>query len=82
MSGSIATLSPTCFIAVRALAPAIDSHNAIQAELSKHRFHRVRPGDTLGKIAQMYGTTVEKLCKLNKITRTSILRIGQNIQCS
>lgn len=65
-----------------ALAPAIDSHNAIQAELSKHRFHRVRPGDTLGKIAQMYGTTVEKLCKLNKITRTSILRIGQNIQCS
>ena len=65
-----------------ALAPAIDSHNAIQAELSKHRFHRVRPGDTLGKIAQMYGTTIEKLCKLNKITRTSILRIGQNIQCS
>lgn len=65
-----------------ALAPAIDSHSAIQAELSKHRFHRVRPGDTLGKIAQMYGTTVEKLCKLNKITRTSILRIGQNIQCS
>ena len=65
-----------------ALAPAIDSHNAIQAELSTHRFHRVRPGDTLGKIAQMYGTTVEKLCKLNKITRTSILRIGQNIQCS
>ena len=65
-----------------ALAPAIDSHNAIQAELSKHRFHRVRPGDTLGKIAQMYGTTVEKLCKLNKITRNSILRIGQNIQCS
>lgn len=64
------------------LGPAIDSHNAIQAELSKHRFHRVRPGDTLGKIAQMYGTTIEKLCKLNKITRTSILRIGQNIQCS
>lgn len=65
-----------------ALAPAIDSHNAIQAELSKHRFHRVRPGDTLGKIAQMYGTTIEKLCKLNKITRTTILRIGQNLQCS
>ncbi len=64
------------------LGPAIDSHNAIQAELSKHRFHRVRPGDTLGKIAQMYGTTIEKLCKLNNITRTTILRIGQNLQCS
>ena len=64
------------------LGPAIDSHNAIQAELSKHRFHRVRPGDTLGKIAQMYGTTIEKLCKLNNITRTTFLRIGQNLQCS
>lgn len=65
-----------------ALAPAIDSHNVIQAELSKHRYHRVRPGDTLGKIARMYGTTIEKLCKLNKITRTTILQIGQSLQCS
>jgi len=65
-----------------ALAPAIDSHNAIQAELSKHRYHRVRPGDTLSKIARMYGTTIEKLCKLNKITRATILQIGQHLQCS
>ena len=64
------------------LGPAIDSHNAIQSELSKHRYHRVRPGDTLGKIAQMYGTTIEKLCKLNNISRTTILQIGQSLQCS
>lgn len=65
-----------------ALAPAVESHNGIQKELSKHRFHRIRPGDTLGKIARRYGTTIERLCQLNGIKRTTILRIGRNLRCS
>lgn len=64
------------------IASAVDSHNEIQKELSKHRYHRIRSGDTLGKIARLYGTTIEKLCRLNGIKRTSILRIGQTLRCS
>lgn len=64
------------------IASAVESHNEIQKELSKHRYHRIRSGDTLGKIARLYGTTIEKLCRLNGIKRTSILRIGQTLRCS
>ena len=64
------------------LAVATACHNEIQKELSRHRFHKVRSGDTLGKIARMYGTTIEKICRLNNIKRSSILRIGQRLQCS
>ena len=64
------------------IASAVESHNAIQKELSKHRYHRIRSGDTLGKIARLYGTTIERLCQLNGIKRTSILRIGQTLRCS
>ena len=39
--------------------------------------HKIRSGDTLGKIARMYGTTVAKLCQLNGIEETTILHIGQ-----
>ena len=45
-------------------------------------YHRVKSGDTLGKIARMYGTTVAELCRLNGLKATSILRLGQSIRCS
>lgn len=45
-------------------------------------YHRVKSGDTLGKIARMYGTTVNQLCRLNGLKATSTLRIGQSIRCS
>ena len=64
------------------IASVVESHNAIQKELSKHRYHRIRSGDTLGKIARLYGTTIERLCQLNGIKRTTILRIGRNLRCS
>ena len=45
-------------------------------------YHRVKSGDTLGKIARMYGTSVSELCRLNGLKSTSTLRIGQSIRCS
>ena len=42
--------------------------------------HRVRSGESLSVIARKYGTTVDELCKLNGITRTSTLQIGQAIR--
>ena len=43
-------------------------------------YHRVRKGDTLGAIARKYHTSVERLCRLNKISARKTLRIGQRIR--
>ena len=42
--------------------------------------YSVKKGDSLGKIASRNGTTVAKLCKLNGITTTTTLRIGQKLK--
>lgn len=44
--------------------------------------YKVKSGDTLSKIARQHGTTVQKLCKLNGLSTSSVLRIGQSIKCS
>ncbi len=41
--------------------------------------HQVEKGDTLTKIAEKYGTTVESIMRLNKLKSTKIL-IGQNLK--
>lgn len=51
-----------------------------QAERAAMRFHTVRQGDTLSAIARRYHTTVKRLCQLNKIKETSILRLGQKVR--
>lgn len=43
-------------------------------------YYKVKQGDTLGKIAQRNGTTVKKLCQLNNIKESSILRVGQKLR--
>ena len=42
--------------------------------------HRVKKGETLSRIAVIYGTTVDELCTLNGLTKTSTLAIGQAIR--
>ena len=44
--------------------------------------YKVKKGDTLSKIASRQGTSIDKLCKLNRITRRTILRPGQVLRCS
>ena len=56
------------------------SHKVQLDELSKAAYHRVKSGDTLSRIARRYGTSVGKLCRLNHIRETSIIRIGQKIR--
>lgn len=46
------------------------------------RYYKVRKGDTLSKIAQRHGVSVNELCRLNNIKRTTILRLGQLIRYS
>ena len=56
--------------------------NIYTSSNSQMVYHRVKSGDTLGKIARIYGTTVNELCRLNGLKSTSMLRIGQSNRCS
>ena len=46
------------------------------------RYHKVKSGDTLSRIAKLRGVSVSTLCKLNRIKPTTTLRIGQLLRCS
>lgn len=52
----------------------------IAKEAAAIKYHIVKSGDTLGRIAINNHTTVTKLCQLNGIKKTSTLRIGQRIR--
>ena len=45
-----------------------------------NKYHKIKQGDTLSAIARRNKTTVSKLCKLNGLKETSILRLGQKIK--
>ncbi len=47
---------------------------------SSKKYHTVKSGDTLTKIAAKNKTTVSKICKLNKIKETKILHVGEKIR--
>ena len=44
------------------------------------QYYTIKKGDTLGKIAANHKTTVAKLCKLNNMKKTDVLRIGRKIR--
>lgn len=50
------------------------------AELAARQYHKIRSGDTLGHIALKYHTTVKKICALNGIKSTTILRPGRTLR--
>ena len=56
------------------------SHRPQLEEMKRAAYHRVRSGETLSHIAKRYGTSVSRLCSLNRIKQTSILQIGQKIR--
>jgi len=50
--------------------------------LGKKRFHEVRLGDTLYRIANKYGISVKELCRLNNIGQNKIIQPGQKLVVS
>ena len=46
------------------------------------QYYKVRKGDSLARISKRTGTSIDALCKLNRITRRTTLRIGQVLRCS
>ena len=52
-----------------------------RSEVRQH-IHRVSSGETLSSIAKKHGTTIGKLCKMNNISTTTLLRPGQILKYS
>ena len=46
-------------------------------QVANTRYHKVKKGETLSAIARKHGTTVNELCKLNRISKTVRLHPGQ-----
>jgi len=48
-------------------------------EQRKAKWHIVSKGETLGHIARIYNTSIQKLCALNGITRKAVMSVGKKI---
>lgn len=74
------------------LAEEVDDSTAVKAteavkpkpatakSTSGTTYHTIASGDMLGKLAIKYGVSVDQLCRLNNLTRTTTLRLGQKIR--
>lgn len=43
-------------------------------------YHTVKSGDILGRIAIKYGVTVDQICRLNNMTRTTTLQLNRKLR--
>lgn len=60
----------------------IENTESSPSESGAIRYHKIRKGDTLGRISRIYHVSIDRLCKMNGIKRTTTLRIGQVLRCS
>lgn len=70
-----------CSTSTHAPAPITDIHSSTPSTAVGARAgqYTVQPGDTLYKISQQYGTTVQAIASANNITDPSQLRVGQTL---
>ncbi|MCL3780765.1 LysM peptidoglycan-binding domain-containing protein [Prolixibacteraceae bacterium JC049] len=59
----------------RKLKPKGYAHNAAVPE-----YYKVRSGDSLWKISRKFKTSIKEICRLNRIKKTAILKIGQPLK--
>ena len=52
----------------------------VQPQQPEIVYYTIKKGDTLSKIAKQHHTTVNKLCQLNGISSTTILRVGRKLR--
>lgn len=60
----------------------VGSHDTQMADAPTIRYHKIKSGDTLSRVAKLRGVSVSTLCKLNRITPKTTLRLGQVLRCS
>ena len=61
---------------------ARNAKSAVASSGSGSPYYKVRKGDSLSTISKKTGVSIDRLCKLNGITRRTTLRINQVLKCS
>jgi uncharacterized membrane protein len=78
LSERVKRLEKTSITVTSKTATPLTSQRGIFS-LTEGGYHVVKAGDTLYWIAQHYGTSVEKLCRLNKISSDQVIHPGQKL---
>ena len=58
------------------------SNSGVMASNGNVQYYKVRKGDSLSRISKKTGVSIDRLCKLNGITRRTTLRPNQVLKCS
>ena len=64
----------------RNVIPIVDSELQEKEEPQEHVLYTVQSGDSLMKIAKIYGKSVHELAELNGITNVNLIYVGQKIK--
>jgi LysM repeat protein len=75
--GGVEKGKPTAPARVKTTAPGTAAEKPVSAEMK--RYHKVRPGETLYRIAKRYGISVSELCRLNSISLNQAIHPGQKL---
>ena len=75
-----AEVKPSASAATAVTPPPADSAAAAPSATPEQVYHTVVKGDTLYKIARKHGTTVDKICQLNGISSSTILKVGRKLR--
>ena len=65
---------------LRSRPPRTSSSSSSSSDSGGKTYHTIRKDDSLWKISRKYGTTVDALCKLNGISKSTILKIGRKLR--
>ncbi|PWJ40899.1 M23 family metallopeptidase [Sediminitomix flava] len=57
-----------------------DEHYKKLLKSEANVYHKIRSGDSLWKISKKYHTSVNKICRLNGMSKNSVLRVGKTIR--
>ncbi len=58
------------------------SHSSTTSKSSSsgRKYHTIRRGDTLSSLSKKYGTSVRKLCSINRISTRTTLKVGRKLR--
>ena len=74
-------IEPGTVLKIRARRDGLAAPAATPAPAAAtHVEHRVRRGDTLGRLAQRYGTTIGAIQAANDMGRRTVIRVGQRLR--
>ena len=75
--GVVEKAKPTAPARIKTTAPGTAAEKPVSAEMK--RYHKVRPGETLYRIARRYGISVSELCRFNNISPNQAIHPGQEL---